>query len=458
MSAIAKRLLIAEDEPSTREALRELITSWGFEVQTAEDGRQALALIESYEPDILLLDIRLPHVDGLQILNEIKESGIEITSIVSSGQGDIPDVVKAIKLGAYDYLRKPVDLTRLKLTLHNVCELISVRRKNRRMRQQLIYSGAVGSLIAHSPAMRKVAALIEQVAASNASVIIVGESGTGKEVVARTIHELSPRANGPYLAINCAAMPEALMESELFGHEKGAFTGADRRREGCFELARGGTLLLDEITEMKVQLQAKLLRVLEERTLRRVGGNTDVPLDVRVLAASNRDLAATMEQNRLRPDLYYRLNVFTIELPPLRRRIEDIQPLIDVFLHEFSAEASKNLEGVDERCLEALKAYAWPGNVRQLRNVIRRAVAMAEGKLITLKDLPGEVRGEGIPALETKRLVGKSLDEVEREIIFDTLKIVNGNKAQAAEILGISLKTIYNRLKRYRERDERFRE
>lgn len=453
MNAIVKRLLIAEDDLRTREAWRELITSWGFEAQTADDGRQALTLIESYKPDILLLDLRLPHVDGLQILNEIKERDIEITSIVASGEGDIPDVVKAIKLGAYDYLRKPVDLARLKLMLHNVSELLSVSRENRRLRQQLMHSGAVGSLIAHSPAMRKVAALVGQVAASDASVIIVGESGTGKEVVARTIHELSPRAKGPYLAVNCAAMPEALMESELFGHEKGAFTGADRRREGCFELARGGTLLLDEITEMKVELQAKLLRVLEEQTVRRVGGGRSIPLDVRVLAASNRDLAATIEQNQLRRDLYYRLNVFTIELPPLRRRVEDIPPLIDVFLQEFSADAKKNLEGVDETCLEALKAYAWPGNVRQLRNVMRRAVVMAEGKLVTLRDLPGEVRGEGMSAREKQPQVGKSLDEVEREIIFDTLKIVNGNKAQAAEILGISLKTLYNRLNRYRERD-----
>lgn len=453
MNASARRVLIAEDDPRTREAWRELITSWGFEVQTADDGDQALTLIESYEPDILLLDLRLPHVDGLQILNEIKKRGIEITSIVASGEGDIPDVVKAIKLGAYDYLRKPVDLARLKLMLHNVSELLSVSRENRRLRQQLMHNGAIGSLIAYSPAMRKVAALVAQVAASDASVIIVGETGTGKEVVARTIHELSPRAKGPYLAVNCAAMPEALMESEMFGHEKGAFTGADRRREGCFELARGGTLLLDEITEMNVELQAKLLRVLEEQTVRRVGGSRNIPLDVRVLAASNRDLAATIEQNHLRLDLYYRLNVFTIELPPLRQRVEDIPPLIDVFLQEFSADAKKNLEGVDEPCLEALKAYAWPGNVRQLRNVIRRAVVMAEGKLVTLKDLSGDVRSEGMFAREKKPQVGKSLDEVEREIIFDTLKIVNGNKAQAAESLGISLKTLYNRLNRYRERD-----
>jgi two-component system, NtrC family, response regulator HydG len=296
--------------------------------------------------------------------------------------------------------------------------------------------------------------VIEQLAPSSASAIRRGESGTGKELVARTIHDLSPRHNGPYIAVNCAAMPETLMESELFGHERGAFTGAERRREGCFELANGGTLLLDEITEMKPDLQAKLLRVIEEQKLRRLGGSSEIALDVRVLAASNRNIEEALRDAALREDLYYRLNVFTIELPPLRDRPEDITDLIEHFIREFSEADDKTVKGVDNEAHEVLRNYRWPGNVRQLRNVIQRALIVSRGPLIVVDDLPPEVRrlsGNATGGFELS--LGSSLDEMERQFIRRTLEFTSGNKARAAELLGISLKTLYNRLERYQAKD-----
>jgi DNA-binding NtrC family response regulator len=308
-------------------------------------------------------------------------------------------------------------------------------------------------MVGQSLAMRRVMSLIEQVAPSSASVIIVGESGTGKELAARTIHELSPRHNGPYVAINCAAMPETLMESELFGHERGAFTGADRRREGCFELANGGTLLLDEIGEMKPELQAKLLRVLEEGKLRRLGGSTEVTIDVRVLAATNRNLEAAIKEGRFREDLYYRLNVFAIELPALCEKADDIPSLVDHFLHELKAPEGKTITGIEAECLEVLKSYRWPGNVRQLRNVIERALIVTRGPLITITDLPADMKRSSGSSSSFELRLGMSLDDVERELIVRTIEYTGGNKSRAAEVLGISLKTLYNRLERYQGKD-----
>jgi DNA-binding NtrC family response regulator len=444
------KILVAEDDDATRSAWTELIESWGYRMAAAEDGAQAVAMVDSFNPQILLLDLKLPHMDGLEVLSALRERGAQITTIVISGEGEIPDAVRAIKLGAYDYLRKPVDLQHLRVMLQNLTERIRIAEENRRLRLDLIQSGKLGPLIGESAAMRRVLSVIEQAAPSNASVLIIGESGCGKEVVARTIHELSPRSAGPYIAINCAALPETLMESELFGHERGAFTGADRRREGCFELANGGTLLLDEIVEMKVELQAKLLRVLEDQTVRRVGGSAEIPLNVRVLAASNRDLEAAIRENRLRHDLYYRLNVFRIEVPPLRKRVEDLPALADHFVREFARENQKDIGGIDQECMEALRKYQWPGNVRELRNVIERAVVVAEGPLLRVGDLSGEISHRPAPQGAVELKVGKSLDEVERELILKTLDTVGGNKPRAAEILGISLKTLYNRLEKYR--------
>jgi DNA-binding NtrC family response regulator len=448
-----KRILVAEDDLATSQAWTELIAAWGFRVEVAEDGKRALELVESYEPHILLLDLRLPQKDGIQVLSELREKGLQIPTVMISGEGEIPDAVQAIKLGAYDYLRKPVDPSHLRLLLNNLSTHLTVSEENQRLRRRLINAGQLGPMIGRSLPMRRVMSLIEQVAPSSASVIIIGESGTGKELVARTIHELSPRHGGPYVAINCAAMPETLMESELFGHERGAFTGADRRREGCFELANGGTLLLDEIGEMKPELQAKLLRVLEESKLRRLGGSTEVTIDVRVLAATNRNLDAAIKEGRFREDLYYRLNVFAIELPALCERAEDTPALVDHFLGELKQPQGKNITGVDAECLEVLKSYRWPGNVRQLRNVIERALIVSRGPLITVADLPPDMKRTTGSSSSFELRLGMSLDDVERELIMRTIEFTGGNKSRAAEVLGISLKTLYNRLERYQGKD-----
>ncbi len=452
----AKRILVVEDDPSTRKAWRELIASWGFEVATAEDGVAALSAISSYDPHIMLLDLRLPRADGLSVLREMRERGQNVLTIVISGEGEIPDAVKAIKLGAYEYLSKPVDIAHLKHLLGNLVSHISVSEENELLRRRLMRAGELGDLIGTSPSMKRVMAMIDQVAPTSASVLILGESGTGKEVVAKTIHNRSSRAKGPYVAINCAALPDTLMESELFGHERGAFTGADHRREGCFELARGGTLLLDEIGEMKVELQAKLLRVLEECRFRRLGGTTEITTNVRVIAASNRDLEAALREGRFREDLYYRLNVFAIKLPPLRERPEDIPVLAERFIQDLSGSVQgKSVRGIDNACMELLRNYYWPGNVRQLRNVIERALIVTSGPLITAADLPLEItRPARAGGAVFEVTLGSSLDEVERELIERTLHFVSGNKARAAEILGVSLKTLYNRLERYQPRTQ----
>jgi len=457
------RVLIVEDDRDAREAWSALISSWSYRVDSAEDGERALQMIESCNPQILLLDLRLPKKDGLQVLQEIRANGWQLPTIVLSGEGEIEDAVESIKLGAYDYLRKPVDPHQMQLLLNNLRTHLTISRENQLLRRRLMDVGELGQLVGQSLAMRRVMSEIDQVAASNTSIIIVGESGTGKELAARTIHELSGRSAGPYVAINCAAMPETLMESELFGHERGAFTGADRRREGCFELASGGTLLLDEIGEMKPALQAKLLRVLEERKLRRLGGNAEISVAVRVLAATNRNLELQLKEGKFREDLYYRLNVFSIRLPPLRERLDDIPMLAEHFVKQLAGPAGKTVMGIDDDCLQVLKAQPWPGNVRQLRNVIERALIVTRGPMISIADLPQEIAfhgpatpkparsAESIPANNRSGIlnvhVGMSLTAAKHELVLQTLKFTAGNKVRAAEILGVSLKTLYNYLK-----------
>ncbi len=446
---IEKRILVAEDDFATRQAWCRLIASWGFKVEAVEDGKSALELIDSYDPHILLLDLKLPHKDGLQVLTELRDKGLQIPTLVISGEGDFADAVQSIKLGAYDYLRKPVDPPHLRVLLNNLSTHLTISEENQRLRRRLMRAGELGPLIGQSRAMKRMMALIEQAAPSSASVIIAGDSGTGKELAARTIHELSPRRDHPYVAINCAALPETLMESELFGHERGAFTGADRRREGCFELANGGTLLLDEVSEMKPELQAKLLRVIEEQKLRRLGGTSEVPIDVRVLAATNRNVETAIREGQFREDLYYRLNVFTIEVPPLSERPDDIPTLVEHFLQKLSPPAGKTVTGIESECLEVLKSCRWPGNVRQLRNVIERALIVSRGPMISVADLPDEVKRNVRANSGFEFTPGMSLDEVEREMILRTVEFTGGNKSRAAELLRISLKTLYNRLEQY---------
>src|ERR1700722_10241111 len=437
------RILIAEDDVNTHEEWRESLAVWGFRGEIAEDGVRALELIRSFDPHILLSDLGMPRKGGLELLRDIREMGIHLPTIMISGQGEIPDAVEALKQGAVDYMRKPVDPTHLQRVLHNLADNISIREENTTLRRRLAEVGELGPLFGRSLAMRRVIVAIERLARSSASVVITGESGTGKELVARTIHEMSARRAAPYVAVNCAAIPETLTESEMFGHERGSFTGADRRREGCFEAANGGTLLLDEITEMKPELQAKLLRVIEEGSVRRVGGTTEIPLDVRVLAASNRDVEQAVREGVLRTDLYYRLNVFTIQLPPLRERIEDLPQLIQMFIAHYAAQNQKEVLGVDEECLKALQTHPWPGNVRQLRNVIERAMIVCEGRMIRKRDLPDVHRMlNGNSSGSVNMLLGSSLDVVEKEMIMRTIEFTAGNKARAAKTLGVSAKTL----------------
>ncbi|HTY53722.1 MAG TPA: sigma-54 dependent transcriptional regulator [Candidatus Binataceae bacterium] len=454
MTANEKRILVVEDEPVTRQAWCELIVSWGFKVAAARNGQEGFEMAHSFDPHILLADLKMPRKDGLTMLKELRESGLNMATIIISGEGDIPEAVQAMKQGAYDYLRKPVDPQHLRILLNNLAEHLNLSAENIRLRRRLMGAGELGLMVGQSLALRRVMSLIEQVAPSSASVVITGESGTGKELAARTIHELSPRRNAPYIAVNCAAIPETLMESELFGHERGAFTGADRRREGCFELANGGTLMLDEITDLKIELQAKLLRVIEEQRLRRVGGSSELEMDVRVLTACNRPLKQAIAEGWLREDLYYRLAVFSIELPPLRDRVEDIEPLTEHFINQLGNYHRNRITGMDHDCLQALKACPWPGNVRQLRNVIERALIVSNGPLLTCADLPPDLRPVGPPDLGFQVRVGSSLDDIERTLIYRTIEFAGGNKTRAAEILGVSIKTLYNRLERYEVKEK----
>jgi DNA-binding NtrC family response regulator len=445
-----RKILIAEDDISSHEAWSAMLASWGYEVKTAEDGEKALELLHGFQPHILLADLRMPRRSGLDLLRDIQDLQLEIVPIIISGAGEIPDAVEAIKLGASEYLCKPIDPAHLERLLKKLSEHMDIRDENLRLWRRLAEVGELGPLFGRSLAMRRILVSIERLAESSASVIITGESGTGKELAARTIHQLSTRRSGPFIGINCAAIPQTLLESELFGHERGAFTGADRRREGCFELANHGTLLLDELTEMKPELQAKLLRVIEERKLRRLGSASEIELDVRVLAASNRNLERAVRDGDLREDLFYRLSVFTIEMPPLCVRVDDLPLMVESFVRHFAELNHKEIKGVDDECLDALKSHPWPGNVRQLRNVIERATVLCRGPVIKVGDLPAEFRNSGQRETAILQIrLGTSMDDVERELISRTIDFAGGNKTRAAEILGVTPKTLYNRLERY---------
>jgi DNA-binding NtrC family response regulator len=443
-----ERLLIVEDDATARVGLQQLVTKWGFVVETAADGEEALHKTPSFGPGIVLTDLVMPRMGGLELLRRLREQGDEITTVILTAQGTVETAVEAIKEGAYDYLTKPVDLHRLRVMLDKIAERQETLREVRALRRQLRERGAFGPMIGGSPEMQQVYRTIEQAAPTSASILVVGESGTGKELVAQTVHRLSPRAAFPYVPINCAAIPDTLLESELFGHEKGAFTGAFERRQGCFELADRGTLFLDEVAEMASGTQAKLLRVLQERTVRRLGGTQERAVDIRVVAATNADPAAAVADGRLREDLYYRLNVFEIRLPPLRRRKGDLPALVQAFVDEFSARNNRTVTGTDQAVMRTFDEYAWPGNVRELRNVIERATIVAKGSIIGLHDLPPLGGYERQTGSKSVLAPGTTVDEAERALIVLTLDHTKGNKTQAAEMLGISVKTLHNKLNR----------
>jgi len=448
-----ERVLIVEDEAATRLGLTELVSTWGFTTEAAADGEEALQKVSSFRPTIIISDLVMPRMGGLDLLRALKDEGTTLTIVILTAQGTVETAVEAIKEGAYDYLTKPIEPQRLKILLDKIVERQDTLREVKVLRRQLRDQGSFGSMIGSSAQMRKVYQVVEQAAPTSASVLIWGESGTGKELVAQTIHQISPRAQMPFVPINCAAIPETLLESEIFGHEKGAFTGATDRREGCFELADRGTLFLDEIAEMTPATQVKLLRVLQERKFRRLGGRQEQSVDVRVIAATNMNPAEAVKSGKLREDLYYRLNVFAIELPPLRQRKDDLPLLIQSFLAEFNARNNKTVSALDPAAMRIMEQYGWPGNVREVRNVIERAVILSSGEFIEPKHLPPLVIGTSDPAKPTVSFEpGTTVEEAERRLILMTLEHTRDNKTRAAEILGISLKTLHNKLNKLRGR------
>jgi DNA-binding NtrC family response regulator len=449
---VGERVLIVEDDPATRSGLAELVQNWGFLTDEAADGEEAMRKVTTFRPAIIVSDLVMPRMGGADLLHALKEQLSDITFILLTAQGTVDSAVEAIKEGAYDYLSKPVDPQRLQILLQKAVERQDTLREVRALRRQLREQGSFGRIIGNSPGIRTVYRVIEQSAPTSASVLISGDSGTGKELIAQTIHELSPRAGFPFVAINCAAIPETLLESEIFGHEKGAFTGATDRRTGVFELAHRGTLFLDEIAEMMPATQVKLLRVLQERVFRRLGGRQEISVDVRVIAATNVNPQDAVNSGKLREDLFYRLNVFAIDLPPLRERREDIPLLVQMFLTEFNRSNAKGIRGVDQEAMYILERYPWPGNIRELRNVIERATILAESEFIEPRHLPPTLVSRGEESLPTLTIApGTTVDEAERRLILLTLDHTRNNKTRAAEILGISLKTLHNKLNRMKE-------
>jgi DNA-binding NtrC family response regulator len=447
------RVLIVEDEENARKGYEQLLQRWGCEVLGVGSAEDALARFGSFQPDTLIADVELPGMNGLDLLSQLGAELTDVPAIIITGKGSEERAVAAIEAGAFWYIEKPLKGPVLRALLDRALGKARDARQLVVLQRQLREAGRLGDLVGASRPMQEVMRIVEMAAPSSASVLITGETGSGKEIVARTIHKLSPRAGGPFVAINCSAIPESLMESEIFGHERGAFTGAAERRIGCFELADGGTLLLDEIGEMPAPTQAKLLRVLEDRKVRRLGSKTETPVDVRVVAATNKDPEKAVSSGQLRQDLYFRLNVFHINLPPLREHKEDIPLLAEHILRDINVKHSKTVKGVGAEVMDIFMSHTWPGNIRELRNILERSAIMCERDLITRACLPGEfgkTQAKSPSDLGAIKFpIGTTVDAMERELILQTLAATGNNKTRAAELLGISLKTLHNKLKEY---------
>jgi two-component system, NtrC family, response regulator HydG len=442
------RVLVVDDEESARDALDKLLTLDGYAVETAEDGAVALARFSEAPADVVVTDLNMPNMDGVELLKQLRALDPDIPVILCTASGEVSVAVAAMRAGAYDYLAKPVDVEALSVAIERALERRELKTETENLRRQLRGRDGDGlqGLVGASAPMQKVYRVARQVAGARATVLITGESGTGKGELARAIHALGPRANKPFVSLHCAALAETLLESELFGHEKGSFTGADKRRLGRFEQANEGTLFLDEIGEVPMSTQIKLLRVLQERSFERVGGNESVHVDVRVIAATNRDLSADVRDGRFREDLYYRLNVVKIEMPPLRLRGGDILVLANHFLRKFAEENHARIEGFTDKARAKLLSYRWPGNVRALENAVERAVVLCEGTTIDDRDLPFEAASESLGPI---RIPGATMAELERYAILTTLDAVDGSTSKAAEMLDISVRTIQYRLSEY---------
>lgn len=450
------KILIVDDDPGHLATLKTITRSWGYAVQTADDGAEGVELVKSEPMDLVLMDVRMTKMSGIEALEKITAYNPSIPVIIMTAYSSVESAVEALKTGAYDYLMKPLDFEVLKLTLERAHDHAGLKAENRLLKEQLRADLDTTNIIGKSQSMKELMDMLAMAAPSEATVLITGESGTGKELIARSLHLNSPRKNYPLVVVNCAAITETLLESELFGHEKGAFTGADKRREGRFMQANGGTIFLDEIGEMSSTMQAKLLRVLQEREIQRVGGDQVLQVDVRIVAATNRDLEQEVAQGRFREDLYYRLNVIALNIPPLRDRLDDIPLLAQHFLEKYAARNRKTAKGFSPLAMDMLIKYAWPGNVRELENIVERAVILMTGEHVTEKQLPSNIvreHGGGSPIElgATAPAEGglRSLEDIEKEAILNALKATAGNKSETARRLGITRKTLHNKLKTY---------
>ena len=443
-----ERVLVVDDNVTMRESLRDTLAAEGYRVQSVENAIPAIAELEKQEFDVLLADLSLPRVSGLELLDRVKKSWPATEVIVITGQGSIATAVDAIKRGAYHYVTKPFTADEI---LHLVGQALERRRlvhRKERLEEELSQARGVHQLVGQSEPVQHIRTIIQTAAGSEATVLIQGESGTGKEIIANAIHAQSKRSRGPLVKMNCAAVPETLLESELFGHEKGAFTGADRRRIGRFEQADGGTLFLDEICEMQPRLQAKFLRALQEREIERLGSSTPIPVDVRIIAATNRDLKKALDEGVLREDLYYRLNVILLQVPPLRERMDDVPILAMHFLRKYAAREAAAMTAIAEDAMNVLLSYSWPGNVRELENAVERGVVLGQGEKLRAQDLPPQVhrRTDDQHPLVPAHL---TLEEMEKLAIAQALRLTGGNKSEAAERLGIHRTSIYDKMRRY---------
>lgn len=452
MSRVEKQvtILVVDDEQVHRYMLCSMFREWGWKCVEADDGRTAVEAVSKAAFDAVLMDVRMAKMDGMEAFARIHALQPALPVVIMTAYSSVDDAVEAMKHGAHDYLTKPLDFDRLRLTLTRALDHHQVEEKRRQVKGKENTEPVLSSsIIGNSPPMQELLEMISYVAATEATVLITGESGTGKELVAAELHKNSDRHDGPFVKVNCAALAETLLESELFGHEKGAFTGADRRREGKFVQADGGTLFLDEIGETTQAMQVKLLRVLQEHELQRVGGEETIKVDVRILAATNRDLAAEVKAGNFREDLYYRLNVVTLFVPPLRERKGDIPLLVAHFVRKFAEKNRRTVEAVTPRCMELLVQYGWPGNVRELENAIERGVILMRGDQLSEKSLPLPIQKQEEKEPENNAGPASSLQEAERLLILQTLEETGGNKSEAARRLGITRKTLQNKLQRY---------
>ncbi|MFT3695539.1 MAG: sigma-54 dependent transcriptional regulator [Kofleriaceae bacterium] len=445
------RILVVDDEVNARTALAELLRDEGYDVEMAADAFKALGKVDTFAPHIVVTDLKMPGMDGIELVKKLRSMDDGPAVVVMTAFGAVQTAVDAMRAGAADYLTKPLDFNELVIVLDRVLETEHLRRETRQLRARIGERVAPGNIVGVAPAMQKVFEIVDQVAPSKATVLVTGESGTGKELIANALHQRSPRARGPFIKLHCAALAESLLESELFGHERGAFTGAMARKDGRFSLADGGTLFLDEIGEISPAIQVKLLRFLQEHEFERVGGTQTLRVDVRVIAATNRNLAEEVTRGRFREDLFYRLNVVALEMPPLRERATDIPALAKFFVDKFSQANGKEIVGVAPAALELLMAHQWPGNVRELENAIERAVVLTSGTQIEARALPPTIKPAAATIMGMPPIPGSTMSELEKYAILETLKSTGGSTSKAAEILGISPRTIQYRLHEYNE-------